>query len=205
MPELSGLLNHWGYLAIFVFVILGNMGAPLPEETILALAGYMVWHGQLELLAVLVIGILSAILGDNLGYWLGRRYGQGAIERYGQWVLGRPARLKSIECFVARYGSLGVFVARFVPGLRFMAGPLAGALQLPFSRFIVANLFGAALYVPVAVGVGYAIGLGLGEYVERLRRFVGSVEHTVLVTALCLSAAVLLWRVLRALMEWRDT
>ncbi|HYL80699.1 MAG TPA: hypothetical protein VEU07_07800, partial [Candidatus Acidoferrum sp.] len=87
----------------------------------------------------------------------------------------------------------------------FMAGPLAGALRLPFSRFVVANLFGAALYVPVAVGVGYGIGLGLGKYVEMLRRFVGNVEHTVLVTALCLSAAVLLWRVLRALMEWRDT
>lgn len=205
MPDLGGLLNHWGYLAIFVFVILGNMGAPLPEETILALAGYMVWHGQLELLAVLLIGILSAILGDNLGYWLGRRYGRGAIERYGQWVLGRPARLQSIEGFVARHGSLAVFVARFVPGVRFMAGPLAGALQLPFSRFVVANLLGAALYVPVAVGVGYAIGLGLGEYVEMLRRIVGSVEHTVLVSALCLSAAVLVWRVLRALMQWRDT
>lgn len=205
MPDLSGLLDHWGYLAIFVFVILGNMGVPLPEEAILALAGYMVWNGQLDFLAVLLIGILSAILGDNFGYWLGRRYGRGAIERYGQWVLGRPARLQSIECFVARYGSLGVFVARFVPGLRFMAGPLAGALQLPFSRFVVANLFGAAAYVPVAVGVGYAIGLGLGEFVEKLRRIVGNVERTVLFTALCLSAAVLLWRVLRALMEWRDT
>ena len=205
MPDVGALLNHWGYLAIFIFVILGNMGVPLPEETILALAGYMVWRGQLLFWAVLIVGILSAILGDNLGYWVGRRYGRGAIERYGHLVLGRPARLESLECFVARYGALGVFVARFVPGLRFMAGPLSGALHLRFPRFLAANLFGATVYVPVAVCVGYAIGVGFGGYVEELRRVVGNIEHAVLVTALCLSAAILSWRVLRALMEWRDT
>ena len=85
MPELGHLIKHWGYLAIFVFVVLGNLGVPVPEESILVLAGYLVWQGDLRLPLVLLVGMLSAIAGDNLGYWLGRRYGQAAIARYGRW------------------------------------------------------------------------------------------------------------------------
>ena len=205
MRDLNAILGHWGYPAIFVCLVLGNMGVPLPEEAILALAGYMVWRGQLQLPAVLVIGAVGASVGDNLGYWMGSRYGREAIERYGHWVLGRRARLESIECFVARYGPLGVFVARFLPGVRFMAGPLAGALRLRFSRFLAANVLGATVYVPVAVGAGYAVGVGLGEHVERLRHVVGSLEHAVLVAALCLSGLILVWRVMRARLGRRGT
>jgi membrane protein DedA with SNARE-associated domain len=203
MSDAAGVICHWGYLAIFLFVVLGNMGVPLPEEAVLALSGYLVWQGQLRLPVVLAVGIVSATAGDSLGYWLGWRFGRIAIERYGQWVLGRPTRIERLERFVTRYGPQGVFVARFVPGLRFMAGPLAGALNLRFSRFWVANLFGAATYVPVMVGVGYAVGLGFGQYVERLRHLIGSLERTVLLVALCLSAAVLTWRVFHVLFTRR--
>ncbi len=204
MPDVTALIGHWGYLAIFLFVVLGNMGVPLPEEAVLALAGYLVWQGQLRLPAVLAVGVLSATAGDSLGYWIGGRFGRFAIERYGHWVLGRPTRIETLERFVGRYGPLGVYVARFVPGLRFMAGPLAGALELRFSRFLVANLLGAATFVPVMVSIGYAVGLGFGRYVERLRYLVGSLERTVLLVALCLSAAVLTWRMLRVLYTKRS-
>ncbi len=203
MPDMAGAIGHWGYLAIFLFVILGNTGAPVPEEAVLALAGYLVWQGELRLPFVLAVGIASATIGDSLGYWLGRRFGRAAIERYGHWVLGGPARIERIERFVTRYGPLGVFVARFLPGLRFMAGPLAGALDLRFARFLVANLLGAAAYVPVMIGVGYTVGLGFGVYVERLRHLVGSLEPTVLAVALGLSAAMLTWRVLHVLFTRR--
>ena len=73
MLDLGQLISHWGYLAIFLFVILGNLGLPAPEESILVLAGYLVWQGKLRLPLVLAVGILSAIAGDNLGYWIGRR------------------------------------------------------------------------------------------------------------------------------------
>ncbi len=203
MSDVAGAIGHWGYLAIFLFVILGNTGAPVPEEAVLALAGYLVWQGQLRLPLVLAVGIASATIGDSLGYWLGCRFGRAAIERYGRWVLGGPARIERIERFVTRYGPQGVFVARFLPGLRFMAGPLAGALDLRFARFLVANLLGAATYVPVMIGVGYTVGLGFGAYVERLRHLVGSLERTVLLVALCLSAGMLTWRVLHVLLTRR--
>ena len=115
MPDLGQLIGHWGYLAIFVLVILGNMGIPLPEETILILAG-----------------------------------------------------------------------------------PLAGATGLRPLAFFPANVLGAALYVPLAVGLGYAVGYGLGEYVARLERVVGEIEHLVLIGAILAALALMGWRALRA-------
>jgi len=153
MPDLGELIAHWGYLAIFLFVVLGNVGLPVPEETILALSGYLVWRGKLRLPFVLAVGILSAVAGDNLGYWIGRKYGRDAVERYGHRVLVKAERLGSVWRFVTRYGSFGVFAGRFIPGLRFLAGPLAGAAGLRPLSFLVANLLGAALYVPFAVGI----------------------------------------------------
>lgn len=199
MHDPAGLISHWGYYAIFVLVVFGNMGVPLPEETVLVIAGYMVWRGELSLVIVLVVGIVSAAVGDNIGYWLGRRFGRTALDRHATWILGHPERLSAMRRFVERRGALAVVVARFVPGLRFAAGPLAGALGMPLKAFLAANLFGAGIYVPVVVGIGYGIGYGLGEYVERLRRVVGGVEHLVLLLALAGAAALLGWRVIKAL------
>ena len=193
------LIHHWGYGALFLLVILGNMGLPLPEETILILAGYMSWRGQLRLPIVLAIGIVSATGGDNIGYWLGHRYGRTTLERHSRWLLGHPDRLTMMQDFVGRRGALAVFVARFVPGLRFMAGPLAGALGLPFRTFFIANLLGAVVYVPIVVSVGYyGLGYGLGQYLERFREMGTDLEGLVLLAALLGFAGILAWRIVRA-------
>ena len=204
MPDVGHLIGHWGYAAIVVLVILGNTGLPLPEETVLLLAGYMVWQGDLRLPVVLLVGILSAVAGDNIGYHLGRHYGPRAIDRYGHWVLGAdPSRLESMRGFVTRYGPLGVFVARFLPGLRFMAGPLAGATGLRPIPFLMANVLGAVLYVPLSVGLGYALGLGLGDYMARVKRVVGDVEHIVLAVAVLAALGLMGWRAMRAVRNQR--
>lgn len=189
MPNLIALISHWGYPAIFLAVVLGNVGVPVPEETILGLAGYLVWRGELRFSIVLVVGVLSAVVGDNIGYWLGRKYGRTVIERYANKIMS-PQRLESAERLVERYGSYGVFFARFVPVARFMSGPLSGATGLKFAPFFVANLIGASLYVPVVVGMGYGVGYGLGPRIEALRHITGQVEHIVLVAALIVT---LLW------------
>jgi membrane protein DedA with SNARE-associated domain len=186
MPDLTGLIDTWGYIAISLVVVFGNSGLPVPEETVLVVAGYLVWVGRLQWPPLLAVGIASAVAGDNIGYWIGRRFGRTGLERLAP-RLGIE-RLARAERFVARYGLLAVFVARFVAGLRVLAGPLAGAMGLPFGRFFLANFCGAVLFVPYAVGIGYAIAYGLGPYVERVHQLLGGVERVALIVVAVLVA-----------------
>lgn len=197
MPDLSELLRHWGYLGIFLFVVLGNLGLPVPEESVLALAGYLVHEGQLRLTFTLVIGIVSAAAGDNAGYWIGRRLGRPAIERYGSRVGVTHDRVEMIARFITRHGAPGVLIARFIPGVRVMAGPLAGAAGLPVARFVVANLLGASVYVPCVVGIGYALAYGLGPWLHRAERVIGKVEHVAALAIVVSTLLVLAWRMAR--------
>lgn len=195
MPDLTPFIAQWGYAAIFAIVILGNVGLPVPEETVLTVSGYLIWQGRLAPLPVLLTATASAVLGDNMAYWIGRRYGRAALARL---LRIGPERIERMQGLVVRYGMLAVFVARFVAGLRFLAGPLAGSTGLGPLRFFVANLLGALIYVPTVVGVGYAVGYGLGDRIERLRRLAGGAEKALLLALAGAAVAVWVWRVRRA-------
>jgi membrane protein DedA with SNARE-associated domain len=194
MPDLTGLIETWGYAAVSLVVVFGNIGLPLPEETVLVVAGYLVWVGRLRWPPLLAVGIASAVIGDNIGYWIGRRFGRAGLERLAPRV--GIERLARAERFVARYGAFAVFVARFIAGLRVLAGPLAGAMGLPFGRFFLANLCGALLFVPYAVSIGYAIAYGLGPYVEQVHQLLGGVERVALIVVALLVAWFLVRHVL---------
>jgi membrane protein DedA with SNARE-associated domain len=191
MDSLRAVIAHWGYLAIFVFVLAGNIGVPVPENSVLWVAGFFVWKGRLSLPLVLLVGIGAAVVGDNLGYWLGRRYGQRVVDRYSRTVRLPPPRLERMRRFVQRYGPWAVFLARFVTGLRFMAGPLAGSLGLPPRAFFLANVLGALCYVPIMVGAGYAVGYGFRRYLRGVLLEENWLENVLLLGAVGLLLLVL--------------
>ena len=192
------LIGHWGYPAIVGVVAAGTAGLPVPEESVLVAAGYLAWRGALRLPLVIAVGVVSAVAGDNLGYWVGRRYGRGVVERYGRHVFITAERLDAAVRFFTQHGAAAIFAARFLPGLRSWAGPLAGTAGMPYLRFCVANVLGAVCYVPLAVLAGYAVGYGLGHRLERLRESLGGLEHWLLGLALVGTAALLAWRFTRA-------
>jgi membrane protein DedA with SNARE-associated domain len=181
----SHLFQHLGYAAILVIVVLGNAGVPAPEESVLVLGGYLAWHGRLHLPLVIIVGAVSASLGDNLGFWAGRHYGRRAVAR----LPLPPARVAQAQALIARYGTRAVFFARFVPGLRTVAGPLAGAGGLSPLRFFAANLLGAICYVPWPVLAGYGIGYGLGDWLERRRHAWGLLKEDAALFAAVLAVA----------------
>lgn len=194
MPDLTPFIAQWGYAAIFLIVILGNVGLPVPEETVLTVSGYLIWQGRLEPWPVILTALSSAVIGDNIAYWIGRRYGRLVLTR---WLGVPPERIDRMQARVVRYGMLAVFAARFVAGLRFMAGPLAGSTGLDPLRFFAANLLGAIIYVPAAVGAGYAVGYGLGDRIERLRHLAGGAERVILVALAVAAIAAWVWAVRR--------
>jgi len=189
--SLRVVIAHWGYLAIFGLVLAGNIGVPVPENSVLWIAGYFVWKGRLSLPLVLMVGIVAAVVGDNLGYWLGRRYGQLVVDRFSRTVRLSPPRLERMRRFVQRYGPWAVFLARFVTGLRLMAGPLAGSLGLPPRAFFLANVLGALCYVPIMVGAGYAVGYGFRRYLRGVLLEENWLENVLLLGAVGLLLLVL--------------
>ena len=202
VESIQALVSQWGYLGILGFVLLGNLGLPVPEESVLWVAGYLVWQGGFQLPLVLLVGIVSAVAGDRLGYWVGRRYGQPVVARYGLWARLTPPRLETMRRFVQRFGPVAVFLARFVIGLRFLAGPLAGSLGLPWRSFLTANVLGALVYVPIMVGMGYAVGVGLGGYVESIWHAAVKAQESLLLGAVLLGLLYLGYRALHR--RWKE-
>ena len=185
LAHVKGWLAQGGYVALGALVLAGNVGVPVPENTVLWTAGYLVWKGKLWGPAVLAVGIVAAILGDNLGYWLGQRYGQPLLDRYGSRLGLSVARRDRLQAYVTTYGGWAVFCARFVLGFRVLAGPLAGSVGLPFGVFFLANAAGAFCYVPLEVGIGY----GVASWVGRLSALRAHQVQLALSIALCVAIA----------------
>ncbi|NDF63490.1 MAG: DedA family protein, partial [Synechococcaceae bacterium WBB_3_034] len=118
LTDLQTLLGRWGYAVIFAAMLLENAGVPLPGETITLLGGYAAGSGQLNLWGVMAAAAGGAVLGDNIGYWVGRRLGWPLMLRVGGWLGQRPEQLEQLRQRFLRRAGWSVFLGRFVAVLR---------------------------------------------------------------------------------------
>ncbi len=155
---LTDLFAHYGYAVVFIGMFLENAGVPVPGETMLLAGAALSRYGSLKLSLVILAAIAGATLGDNLGFFIGRRGGRALVERYGALFGMTSARLSQFDRFFDRHGAKTVFVARFVTGLRVFGAILAGASRLSWSRFLFFNALGAIVWAVTFGAVGYALG-----------------------------------------------
>ena len=176
------LIMKYGSLAVAGVVGLESMGLPLPGEAILIAASiYAGKTGQLNLYEVIAAAALGAVVGDNIGYWIGREIGFPVLVRYGRYVGLTEPRIKVGQYLFQRHGGKIVFFGRFVAFLRVLAALLAGVNQMSWPRFLMANASGAIIWATV-------FGLGayhLGESIKHLTRpaafALGAIGLTVLI------------------------
>jgi len=169
--SLEPLLNNYGYLAVAGLVFVEDFGVPVPGETILIAAAVYAGAGRLNIAAVFALALLAAVLGDNLGYLIGRRLGRAVVLRYGRYVLLTPQRLDKAEGFFTRHGGKVVTIARFVSGLRQANGIVAGLTRMPWLRFVAFNVLGAALWVGAWCAAGYLAGSQIQSVYDTATRF----------------------------------
>jgi len=151
-------LATWGYWGLFICVFVGNLGIPMPEETVLLAAGFLAGRHILELKTLYVVAIASAVTGDCTGYLLGRTGGTRVLAWLGRtFPFMRPGQ-ERLEAFFKTHGSKAVFMARFIAGARFMAGPMAGAAGMGLWRFLGWNLLGAIIWCTLVVTIGFLVG-----------------------------------------------
>ncbi len=156
--HITQVIVTWGYLGVFLCVFVGNLGFPMPEETVVLTAGFLAGRNLLDVRAVAVVVVLSAIAGDSTGYVIGRTGGQRLLDRLSRWSRLVRHRRERFEKFFHEQGNKAVFMARFLPGLRFMAGPMAGAAGMRFTRFLRWNMMGALSWCSLMVATGYLVG-----------------------------------------------
>ncbi|MGJ0509902.1 MAG: DedA family protein [Methylocystis sp.] len=184
--QIASILSTYGYWAIFVIVALESSGLPLPGETMLVGASiYARLSGALSIDAIVLAAAGGAIVGDNIGYWIGREFGYRFLERHG-WRVGIGAeKLRLGQYLFYKWGGAIVFFGRFVALLRILAALLAGANHLPIGRFFLFNAAG---------GLVWAMVFGFGAYylTAGFERIHGSLAA--LGVAAAIGGGVALWR-----------
>jgi membrane protein DedA with SNARE-associated domain len=171
LGDIAPLLDHWGYWAVGGLIFVEDFGVPSPGETILIAAALHAGAGRLNIVAVAAIGIAAAILGDNVGYLIGRTGGHALVQRYGKYIFLPPERYAKAEKWFTRHGGKVVTIARFVEGLRQANGIIAGTTEMPWRRFLAFNALGAVLWVGLWAGVGYAAGNHIIAIYTQLNRY----------------------------------
>jgi membrane protein DedA with SNARE-associated domain len=151
-------------------LLLENAGVPVPGETILLLASFLAFsRHELQLSYIIVVGVCAATLGDNLGFAIGYRGGRPLLDRYRNWFRISTDTIARGERLFDEYGAVTIFFARFIFGLRVIAGPLAGVLRMQWKRFALFNFLGALVWVSVIAGLGYKFGKHWDQLVDYIK------------------------------------
>jgi undecaprenyl-diphosphatase len=169
---IAGLIAQYGYLILFVLVGLESMGLPLPGESALLTSAAFAALGHLDIFAVGATAAAAAILGDNGGYWIGRKGGLPFVRRFGRFFRVKPAHLERVHSFFERHGARTVFFGRFIALLRTWAAVFAGAARMPYGAFMLYNALGGIIWAAIFSALGFLFGRNL----PRLERYIGRVS-----------------------------
>ncbi|HEY7961695.1 MAG TPA: DedA family protein [Solirubrobacteraceae bacterium] len=164
-------IQNVGYPLLFVLVMAESGGVPVPGETALITGGVLASQGRLQIELVIALAAAAAIVGDNIGYLIGRHGGRWLLERPGWFQSQRLSTLRTGELFFDRHGPKAVFFGRFLLGLRVWASWLAGATHMPWRSFVFWNACGGVCWA-IAVGLAaYFLGHAAGNAIQAFGLF----------------------------------
>jgi membrane protein DedA with SNARE-associated domain len=166
IQQATPFINHFGYLAVFLLLLLESVGLPLPGESTLIAAAFLAALGKLNILIVGVVAVAGASTGSSIGFVIGAYPGRPFLEKYGKYVLLTKKRLDETEKYFNRRGAVIVVVARFIEGLRQLNGLVAGISEMKFKKFIKYNVLGAVIWVALWSSVGYFSGNHIQAFIN---------------------------------------
>jgi membrane-associated protein len=171
LPEVGHLVQVFGYPLLFAVVMAESSGFPVPGETGLIAAAVLASQGKLQIELVIPIAAAAAIVGDNIGYLIGRRGGRWLLQRPGRFQAQRAQVLLVGEPFFKRHGPKAVFFGRFLLGLRVWASWLAGATRMPWRSFVIWNAAGGIIWATAIGLLAYFLGHSAGNAIQAFGVF----------------------------------
>lgn len=191
LNSLAGPLGTFGVWAIALLVLVEDFGVPVPGETVLIAGAVYAGSGRLNIVMVGVVGFIAAVIGDNIGYAIGRFGGRRVVDRYGKYIFLTSERLDKAERFFNRHGGKIIAIARFIEGLRQANGIIAGIIEMHWLKFVAFNALGAALWVGTWVSIGYFAG----EHIETIYNDITRYSLYALIAIVVLLVAYIAFRV----------
>ncbi|MEM8957131.1 MAG: DedA family protein [Pseudomonadota bacterium] len=195
VQDINALLDEYGLAAMFVSLSTEAIGLPMPGESAMLAAAALAGDGRFNIWHVAIVAWCAALVGDNIGYYLGRRLGRPTVLTYGGRVGITEAHLSRAERMLDRYGFFVVLSARFLPLLRQLNGLVAGTTRMRWHLFIAADMVGSACWVAFWSIIGYKVG-HTPDLVPDLFKHLKSVAHYVVPGLLALLVILTAWRIL---------
>lgn len=196
LNSLTGPLDHYGYWAIALLLLLENIGVPVvPGEFAMISGAIFAGTGRagLNIVVVAVVAFVASVVGAEIGYLIGRFAGRELILHYGRYIMIKPHHLDRAEAIVDRYGGIVVVIARFIVGLREANGIIAGITQMRWLTFTVYNVIGAAIWVATWVTIGDVAG----DHIDTIYADINRYSLYVFGALVVLLAGYIAWRVVR--------
>jgi membrane protein DedA with SNARE-associated domain len=149
---------EYSYIGIFTAIALGIIGLPIPDETLIAFAGFLSFKGKLSFFLTFFAAFLGASCGITISYFLGK-YGSSYVsKKYAQKFAIYSSRLKEVEAFYIKYGKFALFMGYFIPGVRHVTAIFAGISRFPYWRFALFAYTGAFLWTAIFLTFGFFLG-----------------------------------------------
>jgi len=168
LASFLSVTTNLGYPLLGVVVGMEALGIPLPGETAVIFGGLAAASGRLSIVLVILVAAAGAIIGDNIGFEIGRRGGRALLERPGRFYEERQRVLKIGDPFFERHGAKAVFFGRWIAGLRVWASWLAGASSMRWRTFFVYNALGGATWATSVALAAYYGGNGVKSVISQI-------------------------------------
>ena len=170
---MTSLVHDYGLIALFLVVMLESGGVPLPGETALVAAAIFASQGNLDIAEVIAVAAVAAIVGDNIGYWVGRAYGRKLLAWFGPLRRWTDRVLPRSERFFKRHGGKTIFLARFFSVLRVTAAWVAGISRMHWWSFFLWNAAGGICWAALVGLIAYYVGHAAADAIDRYGLFAG--------------------------------
>ncbi len=171
MHSLPELLSHYGYAGLFGLLVLGIVGLPVPDETLLVAAGYLISKGHLHPVFTYLAALGGSICGITISYFIGRLLGETFVVKYGKWVHLTEARIRRIDRWFHHFGHWLLAFGYYIPGVRHFTAFVAGMSGLEYPSFAVFAYAGAALWAGSFLALGYFVGENWEVAVTAVHRY----------------------------------
>lgn len=179
---LVATIGALGYPGIFLLMAMESSVIPIPSEIVMPPAGYLAQRGEMNLVAVILLGTLGSLVGAYANYYAARHLGRPLILKYGKYVLISEAKFRRVEQFFQDHGEVSTFVGRLLPVARHLISLPAGLTGMNHLRFSAYTLLGAGIWVTVLTLIGYFIG----KHEDLVQKY----SHQSLIGAIALSVVV---------------